>query len=243
VLLASSPSVAILLNALTFLASAAAVAAIRPGPVFAPTKTNAGTGSGAIAEIAAGARALRAAPSAVRLVAADVLCSGVYGILSVTLVLLSRRLGAGDSGYGLLLAAYGIGGVSGASLTGRLANPAHWRMTLTAALLLVAGTLVALGSLPTLTPALLAALFGGAGMVVGEVLSETALPRMLSDDILARAYGLVMPASLGGIVVGSLVAEPLVSLLGLEGALTATGTIVLVTCAVLVRRPLAVRGD
>jgi predicted MFS family arabinose efflux permease len=163
----------------------------------------------------------------------------VYGILSVTLVLLSRRLGAGDSGYGLLLAAYGIGGVTGASLTGRLANPARWRSTLTAALLLVAGTLVALGSLPTLTLALAAALLGGAGMVVGEVLSDTALPRMLGDDVLGRAYGLVLPVSLGGIVVGSLVAGPLVSLLGLEGAFTATGTIVLVTCVMLVRRPLA----
>ena len=41
-------------------------------------------------------------------------------------------------------------------------------------------------------------------MVVGEVLSETALPRMLSDDVLGRAYGLALPASLGGIVAGSL---------------------------------------
>jgi predicted MFS family arabinose efflux permease len=157
----------------------------------------------------------------------------------VTLVLLSRRLGAGDSGYGLLLAAYGIGGVTGASLTGRLANPAHWRSTLTVALLLVAGTLVALGSAPTLTPALVAALFGGAGMVVGEVLSETALPRMLGDEVLGRAYGLVVPTSLGGIVVGSLLAGPLVSAVGLEGAFLATGTAVLVTCALLVRRPLS----
>jgi MFS family permease len=239
VLVASSPSVAILLNALTFVASAVAVAAIPAGPVFAPAKATADRPAGAIADIAAGARALRAAPSAVRLVAADVLCSSVYGILTVTLVLLSRRLGAGDSGYGLLLAAYGIGGVTGASLTGRLTNPAHWRTTLTVALVLVAATLVALGSAPTLTPALVAALFGGAGMVVGEVLSETALPRMLGDEILGRAYGLVVPTSLGGIVVGSLLAGPLVSAVGLEGAFIATGTIVLVTCAMLVRRPLA----
>jgi MFS family permease len=243
VLVASSPSIAILLNALTFLASAAAVAAIPPGPAFAPANADSGRGSSAMAEIAAGARALRAAPSALRLVAADVLCSGVYGILTVTLVLLSRRLGAGDSGYGLLLAAVGIGGVTGASLTGRLANPAHWRSTLTVALLLVAGTLVALGSVPTLTSALVAALLGGAGMVAGEVLSETALPRLLGDEILGRAYGLVMPASLGGIVVGSLVAGPLVSALGLDGAFAATGTIVLVTCVMLVRRPLALGSD
>ena len=239
VLVVSSPSVAILLNGLTFLASAAAVAAIPRGPAFEPARAQDAPPSGALADIAAGARALRGAPVAVRLVAADVLCSGVYGILSVTLVLLSRRLGAGDSGYGLLLAAYGVGGVTGASLTGRIATPARWRKAMAAALVLVAATLIALGSLPSLVPALVAALLGGGGMVVGEVLSDTALPRLLGDDVLGRAYGLVLPVSLGGIVVGSLLAGPLVSLLGLEGAFTATGAIVFVTCAILVRRPLA----
>jgi hypothetical protein len=33
---------------------------------------------------------------------------------------------------------------------------------------------------------------------------------MLDDDVLARAYGLVLPMSLGGIVAGSLLAGPLV---------------------------------
>jgi MFS family permease len=240
VLVASSPSVAILLNALTFLASAGTIAAIRRRQAFAPANADDGRASSVIEDIALGARALRAAPIAVRLVGADVLCSAVYGILSVTLVLLSRKLGAGNSGYGLLLAAYGIGGVTGASLTGGLATPTRWRSTLTLALLLVAGTVVALGSLRTLALALVAALLGGGGMVVAEVLSETALPRLLGDDVLGRAYGLVLPVSLGGIVAGSLIAGPLVSLLGLDGAFTATGAIVLVTCAMLVRRPLAV---
>lgn len=243
VLVASSPSLAILLNGLTFLASAFAVAAIRQGPAFAPSNGRDGRAPGALEEIAAGARALRGAPAAVRLVAADVLCSAVYGVLSVTLVLLSRRLGTGASGYGLLLAAYGIGGVTGASLTGRMATPSRWRTTLAVALVLVACTLVALGSLPTLAPALVAALLGGAGMVVGEVLADTALPRLLGDEVLGRAYGLVVPVSLGGIVAGSLIAGPLVALLGLEGAFTATGAIVLVTCAILVRHPLALENE
>jgi MFS family permease len=174
----------------------------------------------------------------VRLVAADVLCSGVYGLLTVMLVLLGHKLGAGEGGYGLLLGAFGIGGVTGAVLTGRVASPAHWRATLTMALLLVAGTLLALGWAPALTQALLAAALGGGGMVVAEVLSETALPRMLGDDVLGRAYGLVVPTSLGGIVAGSLIAGPLVSLFGLGGAFTAAGMTVLAVCALLVRRPL-----
>ena len=92
----------------------------------------------------------------------------------------------------------------------------------------------------SLFEALAAALIGGGGMVAGEVVSETALPRMLGDEVLARAYGLVLRVSLGGIVIGSLIAGPLVSLVGLEGAFTATGVIVLIAGALLVRRPLVV---
>jgi len=240
VLVVSTPATAILLNAMTFIASAVAIAAITPGPAFAPSRPGADRVSGVLDDVAAGARALRGAPAAVRLIAADLVCSTVYGALTVLFVLLGRRLGAGNGGYGLLMGAYGIGGVIGATVTGRVANPGRWRMTLLAALLLVAITLVALGSEPTLIEALAASLLGGGGMVVGEVLSDTALPRMLADDVLARAYGLALPVSLGGIVVGSLVAGPLVSLLGIGGALTAAGLAILVACAVLVRRPLVV---
>jgi MFS family permease len=240
VLLLATPAVAIALNGATFLLSAAAIAAIGRSTAFAPAQrdTNEPLPS-VLADIRTGARALRGAPTAVRLIAADIICSGVYGVLTVTLVLLSHRLGAGGSGYGLLLGAFGAGGVVGATVCGRLGAPALWRRTLAAALVLVALTLLVLASGPTLAEALGAAAIGGGGMVVGEVLSETALPRMLDDEVLARAYGLVLPVSLAGIVAGSLVAGPLVALLGVSGALAATGVAVLVAGALLVRRPLA----
>jgi hypothetical protein len=75
-------------------------------------------------------------------------------------------------------------------------------------------------------------------MIVGEVLSETALPRMLDDGVLARGYGLVFPISIAGIVAGSLIAGPLVSLLGVTGAMAAAGAGVLAVGALLVSRPL-----
>jgi MFS family permease len=149
-----------------------------------------------------------------------------------------RKLGAGNSGYGLLLGAYGIGGLIGAILTGRMSGPVRWRPTLIAALLLVATMLVIVGSVPNLFEALAASLLLGGGMVVGEALSDTALPRMLDDDVLARACGLAFPASLGGIVLGSLLAAPLISLLGTAGLFTASGVAVLVVCGLLTRGPL-----
>ena len=241
VMVAATPAAAILLNALTFLGSALAVVAIGPSEKFAPpARDGEAKMPSVLDDIVAGARALRGAPTAIRLVAADVVCSAVYGILTVTLVLIGRRVGAGDGGYGLLLGGFGVGGVIGASITARLDAPARWRRALMVAMLLVAIPIAALGVVPTLAGAAALALLGGGGMIVGEVLCETALPRMLDDDVLARAYGLIFPISISGIVAGSLVAGPLVSALGVSGAMAAAGAGVLVVAALLLSRPLEV---
>jgi MFS family permease len=234
----AGPSLAIALNALSFLSSALAVAAIGANAAFVPGDDADGSSTGLLGDIAAGARALRGAPTAIRLIAADLLCSAVYGLLSVTLVLVGNRIGAGGSGYGLLLGAFGAGGILGAAVLGRFGGSDCWRGVLMIALILVALPLIGLGAASGLGEALVLALVGGTGMVAGEVLSETALPRMLSADALPRAYGLAFPASLAGIIVGSLIAGPLVSQLGLQGALTGAGIFVLLAGALLLRRPL-----
>jgi MFS family permease len=240
VLALSDPAVAILLNAATFAVSAAAVLAIGPEEAFRPRTRSDGDLPSFVADLRAGAQALRGAPVAVRLVAGDVLCSGVYGLLTVMLVLVSRQVGAGDGGYGILLGGFGAGGLVGAALMSRADGPATWRRTLAVALLLVAASVAALGQSTSLAEALVLAVLGGGGMIVGEVLSDTALPRMLDDEVLGRAYGLAVPVSIGGIVVGALAAGPLVSLLGLHGAFAAAGAFVALTAAVLLRRPLVV---
>jgi MFS family permease len=237
----AGPSVAILLNAVTFIASACAVGAIRAGEKFAPPERSGEVQMPSVlAEIRTGAQALRGAPAAIRLVAADLLCSAVYGMLTVTLVLVGRKVGAGTGGYGLLLGGFGVGGVAGAAVTARLDAPSRWRGTLAVALLLVGIALAGLGVVPTLAGALALAVLGGGGMIVGEVLGETALPRMLDDEVLARAYGLVFPMSISGIVAGSLIAGPLVSAFGLTGTLVVGGVAVLTIGALLLSRPLEV---
>ena len=240
VLALADPAVAILLNAITFAVSAAAVLAIGGNAAFQPRARAEGDVPSFLTDLRDGARALRGAPVAIRLVAADVLCSGVYGLLTVLLVLVGRQVGAGDGGYGILLGGFGAGGLVGAALLSRADAPATWRRTLTVALLLVAASMAALGQSTSLVQALVLAILGGAGMIAGEVLSETALPRMLDDEVLGRAYGLAVPVSLGGIVVGSLAAGPLVSLLGLHGAFAAAGAFVALAAGLLLRRPLVV---
>jgi MFS family permease len=239
VLVATTPALAILLNGLTFVASAAALFSLRAADVFAAPETSDERTDrpSVVTDVVAGARALRGAPAAMRLIAADTVCSAVYGMLTVTFVLVSRRLGAGNDSYGFLLAAYGVGGVIGANLVGRLVEASRWRTTLTIALLLVATSLLALGTALSLTQALLAALLGGGGLVVGEVLSDTALPVLLDDAVIGRAYGLALPVSIGGIAAGSLLAGPLVALAGTTGAFAVAAAAVIALCGLLVRRP------
>lgn len=235
-----SPALVILLNAASFLVSAATIAAIPAGPAFAPARRSEVKGSRVLGDIRAGAIALRDAPAAVRVLAADVICSTVYGLLTVALVLVGLRVGAGHNGYGLLLGAFGAGGIVGAMVAGRFAAPERWRLTLAVALALVGLGLIGLGFAHSLFAAIALAVAGGGGAVVAEVLSETALPRMLDDEILARAYGLALPVSLAGIVAGSLIAAPLLSLLGLTGALSAAGIATALAGALILRRPLTV---
>jgi predicted MFS family arabinose efflux permease len=239
VLALADPAVAILVNAVTFAVSAAALLAVGRHEAFRPRTRVASETPSLLAEIADGARALRGAPTAIRLVGADVLCSGVYGLLTVLLVMVGHQAGAGDSGYGILLGGFGAGGLVGAALIGRADAPATWRRTLMAALLLVAVSVAALGQSTSIAQALVLAVLGGGGMIAGEVLSDTALPRLLDEEVLGRAYGLAVPVALSGIVAGSLVAGPLVSLLGLHGAFAAVGAFVALGAVVLLRRPLA----
>jgi predicted MFS family arabinose efflux permease len=233
----TSPALVIALNAASFVASAAAVTAIGPSPAFTPSHEHDGS-LHLLSEIRDGAQALRDAPAALRLIAADVLCSAVYGLLTVTLVLVSMRVGTGTGGYGLLLGMFGIGGLVGAVVAGKLDSPALWRRMLLVAMGLVAVAVAALGMVHSLVGAIILSLAGGGGMIVAEVLSETALARMLDDGVLARAYGLALPASVSGIVIGSLVAGPLVATAGVTATFAVAGACVAVASALLLRRPL-----
>jgi len=119
-----APATAMLVNAVTFIASAVAVWSIGSGPAFVPSGKAGETVGGVLDGIVAGAQGLRALPAAIRLIAADVVCSAVYGTLTVLFVLLGRQLGAGNGAYGLLMGAYGIGGVAraGRPRIGRFAD-------------------------------------------------------------------------------------------------------------------------
>jgi MFS family permease len=230
-LLVGSPTTAFLVNAATFMLSALLVLTL---PVSALGRTEPSTTRPRlVAELLDGLAALRASSPAVRLVGADVMCSLVYGAETVLLLLLSRSLGHGATGYGWLLAGTGMGGLLGTVAATRAADARHPRAVLVAALLALAVPLPLLAVVRSLPAAVALSALGGAGAIVIEVMTDTGLQRLLDERVLGRVYGIALPAALSGIVVGSLVAAPLVAVLGLRGALLALGALVIAYALVM----------
>lgn len=222
-----SPATAFAVNAVTFAVSAICLVGLPAGALAAPARTadepaRAGT---VLRELRDGALALWHNRSVSLLVGADIVTSLLYGAQTVLLLLLSGRLGYGGTGFGYLLAGFGVGGLAGAAVAAKLgrARQPRYAVALVLAAVAVASALFAV--VPYLVAAAALAVAVGTGQVVVEVLTDTALTREVDEAVVARAYGIAFPASIGGIVLGSLVAAPLVGLFGLGGALVATAAV------------------
>jgi MFS family permease len=233
-LLIGSPAAAFAVNAVTFAVAAGFTLAIKDRRAFVTARSATSRRAGLVSEIAAGAAALRAHPAAVRLVGADFLCSLVYGMQTVLLILVARQAGLGLHGYGYLFAAIGAGGLAGTALAGRVAR-LPFNLALTGSLALVGLPMLAMPAAHWAPVALVLAGFTGGGALCVEVMAETGLQRMLDDEVFGRAYALALPASVGGIAAGSLAAPVLVGAFGLTSALLACGGVVLAYCAALWR--------
>ncbi len=235
-LLLGSPALAFLLNALTFGLSAVAVASIRRRTAFQPARS-AGQPAGMFRQMAQGAAVLRSHPQLVRLVGADIMCSTVYGTQVVLLLLVSHRVGLGSQGYGYMFAGIGVGGVLGTTLAGRAIRCPHSRYVLAAALAVVGLPMPLLALVRWPAAAIFLAGVTGTGAILVEILTETQLQRSLDDEVFGRVYGIALPASLGGIVVGSLIAPVLAGTLGGPGALLTVGGAVLAYALFILRGP------
>jgi MFS family permease len=238
-----SPAAAFALNALTFALSAFAVLAIKDRGVFAIRRSapspvaerSASLFSGLFSELAEGAAALRQHPRALRLIGADIMCSTVYGTQTVLLLMVADQVGLGAQGYGYLFAAIGAGALVGTVLAGRASRSVRPQLVQLAALAAVGLPMLLLAVVRWPAVAIVLAGLTGLGAILVEILTETTLQRTLDEDVFGRAYGLAVPASIAGIVLGSAVAPVLASLLGTAGALTAAGSVVLAYALLVLR--------
>jgi hypothetical protein len=90
----------------------------------------------------------------------------------------------------------------GTALASRANRSCHPRRILAAALAAVGVPMLLLAV--TCWPAVAMVLAGlaGTGALLVEILTDTCLQRVLDQDVLGRAYGLALPAAIGGAVLG-----------------------------------------
>jgi MFS family permease len=224
-LLVGSPAIAFAVNGATFLAGGAIITALPREALRRPEAAVDAPHATLRSDIRSGWHALRGYGDSFSLVGADVVASAVYGSLTVLFVLLGDRLGLGAAGYGYLLAGLGAGGVLGAGLASGAAASERPVRALGIAVVVLGAPLPLLAFAGGLPAALLLAAIVGAGSIVTEVVSDTCLQRDLAPDVFARAYGLVLPAALAGIVIGSLLAPPCVALVGINGTFVLLGAV------------------
>ncbi len=221
-LLLGSPWLAFAVNAVTFGLSALAVVAIPANPGFRPAGSRERP-AGLRRDLADGAAVLRAHPQVLRLIGADIMCSLVYGMQTVLLIGVASRAGLGLHGYGYLFAGIGAGALAGTALASRALRCPDSRAVLLAALAAVGLPMMVLAVVHWGPAAIALAAAGGTGAILVEIVTETSLQRILPPEVFGRAYALALPASLAGIVAGSLIAPLLTGLLGVPGALIACG--------------------
>ena len=162
----------------------------------------------------------------------------VSGALTVFYALCAiELLGLGESGVGLLTAAYGAGGVIAALGAFTLVGTTRLVGVMVAGLLLWGLPLAFIGLSGDAATALFLLAAVGVGNVLFDVSTVTLLQRAVPDAVLARVFGVLEAVVVVGLGLGALAAPLLSELTGLRTALIAVGAL-LPVCAVLARAAL-----
>ncbi|MCQ9131202.1 MFS transporter [Streptomyces hilarionis] len=230
VLAVASLTAAVALNGLTFLLSAAAVAALR---VRAPAHRD--RPAGLRSDLAAGLRAVRSEPDVLLVIVTFVLALTLTsGFLTVGLVAL---VGQGGQ-YGLLLGIAGLAEVAGALLLSRVSIR---RLALVAilawALLGIFRLPLGLAASPVMAAALLA--LTGLASALTDIPLIALVQQRIPDGHLAKALGLWEAGIAGALAVSPFIAATTLSLVGVRAAFMLSGaalvTLALVACTILAR--------
>jgi Cyclic nucleotide-binding domain/Major Facilitator Superfamily len=196
VLTVYSPAVLFAANAVTFLGSAALLRGVDAARVRRPTTAPAG-GSHEVAYKAA----IRATWP---LLASRATAAFVYGFDIVALaVIATRQLKQGTNGYGLMLAASGLGGLVVALLL-RRSSGGRAGLVSTLGMALYALPLVVFAAHPNLGANLTTQLVRGIGAVMVISTVTGALQRAVPSSVSGRIFGLAHTLVLAGTCVGAL---------------------------------------
>ena len=140
-----------------------------------------------------------------------------------------------EAGVGLLYAAVGVGGLVGGFVALLLSPGGHLARDFALGLALFGLPLALIGGLPVAVIAVVGLAVIGIGNSIVDVNALTIMQRAVPDDVLGRALGALDGLLLGTLGLGAVLAPVLIDLLGIEGALVATGALLPVLA--LVSRP------
>jgi MFS family permease len=217
-LAASSPTAVFGLNAASFAVSALIVARI--GVRSKPVDVSEAGEAGPLAQMLVGVRTIARTPAARVPVALCALVSFIYGTDTVLFVGVSdQRLGTGPNGFGYLMAGLGLGGIAMAAAVNKLAGSTRLAVVITAGATLYCLPTALMTVIHSPTLAFAVQIVRGAATLIVDVLAEIALQRNVASDRLARVFGVFWAILLAAMALGTLITPPIVSALGLNGAL------------------------
>lgn len=193
-------------------------------PVSRPRRERETEASTIASEVLVGFKTIAREPSLRLLIGLFTAQTFVAGALAVYVVVIAiDLLELGDAGVGYLNSALGAGAIVGGVLALALTGARRLSPAFIFGVVLWGAPLILLGIIPTTVAALLLLALIGLGNSFVDVATFTLVQRAVPDHILARVFGVIQMLWFGAVGVGAIVAPVLISWLGLEGALTATG--------------------
>jgi MFS family permease len=166
---------------------------------------------------------------------------GAFNVFVVVLAL--EMLDLGDSGVGLLNAAFGVGGFLGAAVSLALLARRRLASDFMLGIVLWGVPLILIGLWPNLGVALVLLGLVGVGETLVEVAGPTLLQRSVPDALLARVFGALESLLVTTIGLGGLMAPLVIHLVGLRAGLVASGFLLPAFAALFWRRLLAIDRD
>lgn len=206
----SGPDLAYWLNALSFAVSALLIARIRRRLEEEPAPSE-----GHWRELAGGFRLVKSSRALLTvLVAWSLALLALGGVNVAEIVLVKEVFGAGDFGYGLLLAVTAVGLAAGSLAAGEWLGERGVRTLYALAIALIAVATAAAAAAPNVWAAAAFVLAGGFGNGIAVVCNALLVQRGAPDRLRGRAFTFVMSASYAALGVGMVLAGPLTNELG-----------------------------
>jgi MFS family permease len=159
----------------------------------------------------------------VGLSAAQMLVAGAFSVLVVAAAL--DLFDLGEAGVGLLNSAVGAGGLVGTITALVLAGRGRLASDFGVGILLWSIPIALIGLWPESIVAFGLLIAVGAGNTLLDVTGPTLLQRMVRDEVLGRVFGAFWGLLIVGYGIGMIAAPVLIELLGIRGALIATGAL------------------